>query len=180
MELTYRLLRATLSPGGLLVLITTVLIGLATAPVWAAETIEIPVGDWVAIAAEWVAPILGALILWAVRQLPGEIVAFLRMIRFEQLVDRSIDAAVQATAGAARGRKLSVEVGSKVLAEATRVAVASAPRLVRWAAGEDGEMLRRKILARMEIEDGAELATGPGDQVRLEPKRVGLVPSTKL
>jgi hypothetical protein len=150
--------RVIVTPGGLLALIVVLLLAIATSPAWAAETIAIPAGDWLAVVAEWAGPILGALVLWGVRQLPGEVVAFLRVIRFEQLVDRSIDAAVQATAGAARGRTLSVDIGSKVLAEATKIVIASAPKLVRWAAGGDEDLLRRKILARLDLEPGAEYA----------------------
>lgn len=126
--------------------------------------VSVPVGDVAAALGEWAGPILTAAVLWVLRQLPGEAVAMLRMIRFEQLVERSVDAAIAATAGAARGRTLDVETGSAVLAEAARLAIRSAPRLVEWAGGD--EAIRYKILARLDVDPSAG-AAGPDAALRL-------------
>lgn len=148
MEMIYRARRG-LAAAALLAVLLVLAIAAGSARAAEAGTVVVPVGDWIAAAAEWAGPIVTAAVLWALRQLPGEVVAILRMIRFEQLVERSVDAAIRATAGAAKGRVLDAATGNAVIDEAARLAVASAPRLVEWAGG--AASIRAKILARLDI-----------------------------
>ncbi len=116
----------------------------------APTVVTIPWGDWLTAAAPDIAALVLAAALWLVRQIPGEVGALLRTKRVEQLLDRSIGYGINAVAGAAHGRTLSLDVGSAVLAEAVDYAIEHAPRLVAWA-GEDH--LAEKIWARLRLDE---------------------------
>lgn len=140
----------------LLVLAAAILLWLA-APAFAADTsVTIPWGDWIASAAAHSAEILVMVGLWMLRRLPGQLVAVLQMVRADQLLERAVDYGINAVAGAARGRSLTVDVGSEVAAQAIRYAIDNGPRwLIDWMGGEVG--IRQKVIARLELVSDAAL-----------------------
>lgn len=116
--------------------------------------VTIPWGDWLFESAQVVIAVLGAVVMWGIRQLPARVVAIVQTSQVDQLLKRAIDYGVNTTAGAAKGKALSVDVGNKVLQQAVQYAIDNAPKwLVTWAGGADG--LRAKIIARLELESKA-------------------------
>lgn len=126
-------------------------------PAFAADTaVTVPWGDWIASAASHSAEILVMIGLWMLRRLPGQVVAVLQMVRADQLLERAVDYGINAVAGAARGRSLTVDVGSEVAAQALRYAIDNGPGwLVSWMGGEEG--VRQKIIARLELVSDASM-----------------------
>lgn len=111
-------------------------------------TVEVEIGK---LAAEWLPTLgylIGAILMWAFRFLPGNVSFWFKLLRLDQVLQRSIDAAIARVVGAAKGKVWSIEVGNAVVATALEGFLASAPAwLVEWAGGKDG--IVRKILARV-------------------------------
>ena len=124
-------------------------------PALAADgAVTVPWGDWLAaLAGQHTHEILIGAMLWLFRRLPTTVYAGIQALRVEQLFERAIGYGLNAVAGAARGRNLTVEIGSEVLAEAVQYAIDAAPSLVRYVGG--AEAVRRMIFARLELEPGA-------------------------
>jgi hypothetical protein len=155
------------------IVLATLSMPLAAGTAAAAPTdVALPVGDWAAGLADVAGFAVLALAVWALRMLPAPLYRLVMMIRAEQLVARAVDYGVQAVAGAARGRTLTVDVGNRVLAAAARYAVDAADDVVAWLGGEDA--VRRKILARLDLEAAAEAAEdNEGRLVGVAPRRGG-------
>jgi hypothetical protein len=113
--------------------------------------VVIPYGDWLAAAAGNINTILAALAMWALRKLPAHIVAIIKTAQLDQVLLKAIDFGVNRTAGAAKGRVLTINLANQVLAEAVGYVVDHGPGwLVAWAGGEQG--IRDKIIARLDVE----------------------------
>ncbi|WWT39810.1 hypothetical protein [Microcystis phage Mwe-JY25] len=132
-------------------------LGFLAAPALASPTsVTIPYGDWAASLLMTVAAVAIPAISWALRFLPAQVQALIRTAQVEQLLGKAISYAINATAGAAKGRALSVDVGSEVAAHAVSYAIANGPGWVTtWLGGEAG--IRQRIIARLEIEPAAAL-----------------------
>lgn len=138
------------------------------APALAAEvaasptTVSIPIGDYAASAVPFINSILLALIGWLFRKLPGNFVAILKTMQADQLLTKAIDYALNAVAGAAKGKVLTVDVANHVLAEALNYALShGAGWLVTWLGGE--QVIAQKIIARLNLDtDAAVVATPTG------------------
>lgn len=113
---------------------------------------------WGAAVQQWagaIGSIILASLMWALRQLPAQAVAFLSAIRIEQLLQKGIDYGINAVVGATKDKKLSVDVGNQVLAEALQYVIDSAPGwLIGWAGGP--EQIARKIWARLDLDESAD------------------------
>lgn len=116
--------------------------------------VSIPWGDWFYSAAGGIITILTVVIGWGLRQLPARFVAVLQTAQVEQLLKNAIGFAINRTAGAAKGKTLSVDVANQVIETALEYAVAYAPGwLISWVGGEQG--LRDKIIARIDVAENA-------------------------
>jgi hypothetical protein len=117
-------------------------------------TIEIPVGEWITAAGGAIGPLIVLVVGWLIRQLPGQFAAVLSTMRVDQLLDKAISYGINATAGAMKGKALSVDVGSEVLENALQYVVDNGPKmLIKWMGGEAG--IREKIIARLELDETA-------------------------
>lgn len=154
MALVFRRRIAALGVG--LILLLSVL-GHAHAQAAVSPTaVTIPYGAWLEALAPTIASVLGAIVLWAFRALPANVVGTLKTLRVDQLLDRAITYAVNATVGAAKDKVLTVDVANEVLAKALRYARDhGAPALVKWAGGE--EKIREKIMARLAVDQNVAL-----------------------
>lgn len=113
--------------------------------------VNIPWGDWINAGANNAVLIIVALVGWALRRLPSNILSVIQTAQLDQLLYKAIDYAINKTAGAAKGQALSVSVGNDVLAKALQYAVNSAPAwMIQWGGGADG--LRDKIIARLNLD----------------------------
>lgn len=115
-----------------------------------ATEVQLPLGDWVKAAGEWVGPLLVATVLMMIRKLPPQIASLLMSMRVEQLLKRAIGYAINATASATADKPLTLDVGNKVVAEALAYAIKHGPlALIEWMGGADA--IREKIIARLDI-----------------------------
>lgn len=123
---------------------------------WAADDTKVT-WAWGATLSEWaqaIGAVLGAVIVYGMRQLPSQVVAILNTMRVEQMLQKGIDYGVNAVAGAAKDKTLTVDVGNKVLAEAAQYVLNNAPDwLQKWMGGPDE--IVKKIFARLNLEAGA-------------------------
>lgn len=118
--------------------------------------IDLPWGDLLANGADTLVMIIIALLGWAMRLLPAHILAVVQTWQVEQILARAITAGINKTAGAAKGKALTVDVGNAVLAQALQYVIDNAPAwLIKWAGGEEG--LRDKLIARLDVEASAAL-----------------------
>jgi hypothetical protein len=133
---------------------------MVSAALAAPSAVVIPWGDWLAGVGSAVGDLIAVALLAALTalaaRLPGPIAAIILSARAEQLLERAVGYGVNAVAGAAKGRALTVDVGSEVLAEAARYAIAQAPGLVARLGG--AEALRRMIFARLNLDADASAA----------------------
>lgn len=124
-----------------------------------AATIEVPVGDWAAAIITFATPLIGAFLIWVLSRFQGPWAQKLRTDAAEQLLANAVAYGLNATAGAVKGKTVSVDVGNQVVAAAADYAVANGPgKLVGWLGGEDG--IRDKILARLTVPEDAAIQDG--------------------
>jgi hypothetical protein len=120
--------------------------------------VAVPIGDWIVAAAHLAAVILAPILLGAALRLLATLPVPVRLFVTERLVERLVvnarDYALNAVEGAAKGKALSIPVGSAVVAEAVQRAVSvGAPWLVREAGGEAG--IAAKVFRVLDLEPGA-------------------------
>lgn len=128
--------------------------------------IVVPWGAWLSDLASTLGVLIFGVITWGLRKLPANIVAILKTVQAEQLLQKAIDYGVNATAHAAKDETLTVPVGNAVIASAVEYAVQNgAPTVVRWLGGENG--IVQKIIARLDIEPAAEATSVPGTSMPL-------------
>lgn len=121
-------------------------------------TVVVPIGNWVSELLTSGAALIGSLALaafaWFLRKIPKAVADALRVAQVEQIIQRGVDYGISAVAGATKDKALTVDVGSKVLAQAANYAVQQAPA---WFLGFVGgpENLRQMILARLKMDSTA-------------------------
>lgn len=117
--------------------------------------VEIPIGGWFENTATWVGAILfpaiwGFILFMANRFFPP-LVALLKTAQVEQLLQKGIDFGIAAAVGATKDKKLSIDVGNEVIAQALNYIIAQAPaKIIAWVGGPDA--IRRMIFARLQWE----------------------------
>ncbi|WP_264050489.1 hypothetical protein [Methylobacterium flocculans] len=121
-------------------------------------TVDLPWGDLLAGAVQGLGsvlvPLAATAALAALARLTGPLRILVTTTLVERLVRNVGDYAVNAVAGAVRGRTLSVPVGSTVIASAVQRALDQAPGwLVRAAGGVDG--LGEKVFRSLPLEEAA-------------------------
>lgn len=121
---------------------------------------SVPWGDWLSEFIKGFAVIAGSAALWLLRRIPSKFGAVLDMIagmtgqgRANELLEKAIVYGINTTAGAARGKVLTVKVGNEVLERAFEYALRHAPKLVTKLGGDT--MLREKIIARLDLDESA-------------------------
>lgn len=122
-------------------------------------TVVVPVGNWISEILTGGAALIGSLALaafaWFLRLIPKAVADALRVAQVEQIIQRGVDYGIGAVAGAAKDKSLSVDVGSKVLAEALNYIVQQAPAwFLKFVGGP--EALRQMILARLNLTSTAD------------------------
>ena len=111
--------------------------------------IRIPWGAWLSELSSTVATLLFAIVLWLFRRLPGSVVAILQTMRAEQLIQKAIDYGLNATAGAAKDKVLTINVGNEVLAKAITYAIENgAPYIVKWLGGQGRDLVEDRRPSR--------------------------------
>lgn len=135
---------------------------IAVAPAAAANAdVTLPWGDVLAAAIQGLGSLLVPLAVTALTAALARIAGPLRVLVTDSLVERLVrnagDYAVNAVAGAARGRTLTVPVGSLVIAGAVQRGLDAAPRwLIRAAGGVDG--LGEKVFRSLPLAEEATVA----------------------
>lgn len=128
------------------------------------STVTLPWGDWLSAILSEVILVAGTaatlLVTWALRYVPDTLKAYIteqHRKAAEQLIQRGIDYAINAVKDFATGKKLDVNVGSQVVAEALNYIIKHGPEwLITWLGGAGA--IREKILARLELADGVAAA----------------------
>jgi hypothetical protein len=116
--------------------------------------VVVPYGDLLTELAHVVSPMILPLALLVIAKVPGPAGLFLRTFLGERLVRNAVDYAVNAVEGAAKGKTLSVPVGSAVFAQAVQYALdEGAPWLVKTLGGPDG--IKLKIFRALDLEPDA-------------------------
>jgi len=119
-----------------------------------AATVTIPYGDQIAEGAHIASAVITPLLLLLLSKLTGPVGLFLRTFLGERLIRNAVDYAVNAVEGASKGKTLSVNVGSEVLAQAVQYALdQGAPWLVSKLGGPEG--IRLKIFRALDLEEDA-------------------------
>ncbi|MGU3536702.1 hypothetical protein [Methylobacterium sp. A54F] len=131
----------------------------ATAAAGAAEAAVLPWGDALAAAAQGAAAAAVPLAAAAATGLLARVAGPLRVLVTSTLVERLVrnvaDYALNAVAGAVKGRTLTVPLGSAVIAQAVQRAADQAPAwLLREAGGLEG--LAEKVFRSLPLEPAAE------------------------
>lgn len=129
-----------------------------------ASTVTLPWGDWLSAILSEVILIAGTvatlLVTWALRYVPETLKAYIteqHRNAAEQLIEKGIDYAINAVKDFTTGKKLDVNVGSQVVAEALNYIIKHGPEwLITWLGGADA--IREKILARLDLADGVAAA----------------------
>jgi hypothetical protein len=137
-------------------------------PVYAQDgtAVTLPIGDWVQQAKDFIAPFILAVIAWLMRKLPAHIVDILKTMKAEQLLAKAVDYGLNAVAGAAKDKVLSVSVGNAVIAQAVQYAIDNGPGwLIKWLGGE--EAIAAKIIARLNLDANAAVYSDFGGAPRL-------------
>lgn len=134
---------------------------------FAQETAEVtavvvPYGSWLDAVLSNVQGIavtaLLGIIAIAARKAPAWAATIIKTLLTEQMLIHAVAFGINAVRGAVAGRALSVDVGSKVLAEALSYVINKAPEwLLKWVGGS--ENLKEMILARLQLDANADAAT---------------------
>lgn len=134
-------------------------------------TVVVPVGNWISDLLSNATEIVGAAVLlafsWMLKSVPKSVADLLRTMKAEQLLTRAVDYGLNYVKGATKDKSLSVDVGSKVVAEAAQYAVDQAPaHLIEWLGGI--EAVKKMIMARLtltEATDGQDVLDRSADVV---------------
>ena len=137
------------------------LVLLPTAALAAGAAVILPWGDWLIALAQTLQAVLTPMLIGLVT---GLIARFAPLLSYvvsrgvvEGMVARVTDYALNAVAGAAKGRVLTVPVGSAVIAAAVQRAADQVPGFViRAAGGLPG--LAERVFRRLDLEEGATAA----------------------
>lgn len=117
--------------------------------------LSIPWGDWIAGAAGVVGAVIAAILARALSFAP----AIVKTLLTEQLLKRSVDYALGAVAGAAKGKTLEIPVANEVIRRAAQYAVDNgAPWLLKWI-GDLGPKIVARLSAEGAIPASASAAT---------------------
>lgn len=124
--------------------------------------VSVPWGDWVVAAGDGASailvPALVAGILWAARAYLPILGTFLSQSLVERLVRNAADYALNAVAGAVKGRALDVPTGSAVIAKAAQRAIDQAPGwLLKEAGGPAG--VAEKVFRTLHLDGNATAAS---------------------
>lgn len=125
----------------------------APAPAMAAvgDSVHVPYGDLAADLALSMMGIASAAIAYLFRNAPG----WLKTAKVDQALDRGVQFGLNAVANAVRGKALDLNTGNQVANMALDYVASHVPSLVK----EFGvTKLREKILARLTLDDAAELS----------------------
>lgn len=121
-----------------------------------ATEVQIPLGTWLEQAAVFIGPLLAGAVLWLIRKLPAQVSAVLMTMRVDQLLQKAIDYAINATINATKDKPLTIGVGNEVVTKAVQYAIDHGPGwLLSWLGGT--EMLREKVIARLNVDAGTAL-----------------------
>lgn len=139
------------------------------------NTWTIPYGSMISGGTEVISKVLllaGTFFLaYASKFLPGIAGVMYRnflMKQAEQLLARAVEYGINATKDATKGKKLDINVGSAVIANAAEYATASGWKfLVDWLGGLEG--IKQKVFARVDLEPNA-----TPEQVGVQPLRYPL------
>lgn len=120
--------------------------------------VVLPYGDWIAAFGQTLTSILVPLLVTAVTGLVSTLAWPLRLILTNAMIDRcvrlAVDYAVNAVAGAVKGKALTVPVGSRVISVAVQRAIDSTPAWVMKAAGGPTGIAER-VFRALHLEDNA-------------------------
>ena len=131
--------------------------------------VSIPWGDWLSSLAPGLLDValaaLAAALAWVLKILPASIAnvvtPIVKSAQVEQLLARAVSYGINAVAGAAHDKVLSVDVGNQVVAEALEYAIAHGPAWLTEFTG-DSDQIAQMIIARLKLEAGATVsASGP-------------------
>lgn len=121
------------------------------------RTVTIPYGDYVIEAAALIGDLAVALWPLAVAFLPVPVRLAVSAIFGERLLRNARDYTLNAVAGAAKGKVVTVDVGNEVLATFVNYVVREgAPWLVKWLGGPEG--IRKKAFRLFDFEEAATAA----------------------
>ncbi|KQT08537.1 hypothetical protein ASG40_11710 [Methylobacterium sp. Leaf399] len=99
-------------------------------------------------------PAVGAYLIAALRKTYPWAALFLTQRRVEQMANAVTEYAINAVPGAVKDGKLSINVGSEVIAKAIQYAVDAAPaKAIEAAGGESG--LAKIVFRKLNLEDAA-------------------------
>ena len=122
----------------------------------AEAAVTLPYGDLVAEAAHIASALITPVVLLLLGKLTGPVGLFLRTFLGETLIRNAVAYAVNAVEGAAKGKTLSIPVGSAVLAEAVQYAVDQGPKwLVNTLGGPEG--IRQKVFRSLDLDENASI-----------------------
>ncbi|GJD51065.1 hypothetical protein OPKNFCMD_3816 [Methylobacterium crusticola] len=141
--------------------ISTDLCCTSVAALAAPTAVALPWGDWIALAGRELLPavstVLVAVVTWAVHRYVPLLGAFVSQALVERLVGNALAYALNDLEGAAKGKVLSVPLGSAVVASAAQRAVdAGLPWLVKQAGGPAG--IAEKAFRSLHLEENATAA----------------------
>ncbi|WP_246733413.1 hypothetical protein [Methylobacterium sp. BTF04] len=127
----------------------------------AGDAVVLPWGDTLAAVAQGIGHVMVPLAVTAATAALARLAGPLRVLVTTTLVERLVrnvgDYAINAVAGAVRGRTLTIAVGSAVIAGAVQRALGEAPGwLVKAAGGTDG--LGEKVFRSLALEEAATAA----------------------
>jgi hypothetical protein len=138
----------------LLSVLAALIIAVGAPAVLAADAVPVsvivPYGDWVNSALPYAGYGLTALALYMVRMLPGQFAAIAHVMQAEALITTAISYGINATAGAAKDKTLTVNVANPVLAAALTYVLANAQPWVLSHLG-DPKSIARMIWAKLDL-----------------------------
>jgi hypothetical protein len=122
------------------------------------NTVILPYGSWIVglanVATSVLVPALSAVLIGAVTKVYPWAALFLTQKRVEQMANAVTEYGLNAVPGAVKEGKLSINVGSQVIAKAVQYAVNAAPAKALEAAGGQAG-LAAIVFRKLNLEDGA-------------------------
>lgn len=142
-------------------------------PAMAADTatdtsITIPWGSWLSSVAGAVIEVLVAALVaavaWLASKVSTPIATLLKTLLTEQLLQRAVTYGINAVAGAAHDKELSIKVSNDVVRTALQYAISHGPAwLISWLGTPDH--IAEMIIARLKLEPGAAVSLTGSDVV---------------
>lgn len=121
-----------------------------TVPVNNSTVVTVPIGDILDQVSTALVALAGTILAGALSFLPSSINTMIKTWRVDQVLNSAISYGINSTVGAAKGKTLTMDVGSEVVEKALQYVLDhGSPKIIKWM--NDAAGVEQKIISRLDV-----------------------------